>query len=135
MAMPSSPPPDAHTCTDITDPGRHLASLQAVAREEASQVCLLPEAVYFCTEATAATFEQTHTSGMQVRDAQDVLQYFYPAHSHFETMVLKRQCQCGWIVKNYKRERSIGSTLDGLLMLHWAHMYLIGVAGLPSNGV
>ena len=75
MEMPSSPPPNAHTCTDITDPGRHLASLQAVAREEASQVCLLPEAVYLCTEATAATLKQTHTSGMQVRDAQDVLQY------------------------------------------------------------
>ena len=87
--MPSSPPPDAHTCTDITDPGRHLASLQAVAREEASQVCLLPEAVYLCTEATAATLKQTHTSGMQVRDAQDV-SIFYPAHSHFEIMVLKR---------------------------------------------
>ena len=49
-----------------SDPGRHLASLQAVAREEASQVCLLPEAVYLCTEATAATLRQTHTSGMQV---------------------------------------------------------------------
>ena len=49
-----------------SDPGCHLASLQAVAREEASQVCLLPEAVYLCTEATAATLRQTHTSGMQV---------------------------------------------------------------------
>ena len=49
-----------------SDPGRHLASLQAVAREKASQICLLPEAVYLCAEAAAATLRQTHTSGMQV---------------------------------------------------------------------
>ena len=49
-----------------TEARHHLASLQAVAREEASQVCLRPEAVYLCTEATTATLRQTHTSGMQV---------------------------------------------------------------------
>ena len=55
----------AHTHT--TEPRSHSTSLQAVAREEAPQVRLLPEAVYLCTEATAAALRQTHTSGMQVR--------------------------------------------------------------------
>ena len=50
-----------------TDPRCHPTSLQAVARDEAAQVSLLPEAVYLCTEATAATLGQTHSSGMQVR--------------------------------------------------------------------
>ena len=61
---------NAHTYAThptTTDPRCHLASLQAVARDEAAQVSLLPEAVYLCTEATAATLGQTHSSGMQVR--------------------------------------------------------------------
>ena len=53
--------------TTTTDPRCHPTSLQAVARDEAAQVSLLPEAVYLCTEATAATLKQTHSSGMQVR--------------------------------------------------------------------
>ena len=56
----------AHKHTTTTDPRSHPTSLQAVAREESAQVSLLPEAVYLCTEATAATLEQTHSSGMQV---------------------------------------------------------------------
>ena len=52
--------------THTTDTRCHLASLQAVAREEASQVSLLPDPVHLCTEAAAATLRQTHCSGMQV---------------------------------------------------------------------
>ena len=56
----------AHKHTTTSDPKSHPTSLQAVAREEAAQVSLLPEAVYLCTEATAATLGQTHSSRMQV---------------------------------------------------------------------
>ena len=56
----------AHKHTTTTDPRSHPTSLQAVARDEAAQVSLLPEAVYLCTEPTATTFRQTHSSGMQV---------------------------------------------------------------------